>query len=400
MRNTWNVGRGLWVVGREAWFMARSSWFGIFTMHESRHPIHAPYPLFLAALCLLFLCAAGCGSPDAQEQKKSPPVPVSITKAVRGDIATSSTVTGTISPVRESFFGPKVSGRIEHFFVDEGSFVEQGGPLVRLEQTRFALALNEAKAALGESRANLRNLQQKLQRQEKLFQTGITDRQLLEDIRTQAELAEARVRMAESQQQRAEEDLKDSVLYAPFSGFVVERRMNIGETYAISAERGYIFHMVDTGSVEVELHVFETRKRFVKNGEKVTVTVDAIPDRSFEGVITVVNPLVDAPSRKFLVKIQVHNPSGLLESGMFARVTLPEEKSSRALLVPAAAVIERDGSPVVFVVEKDVAAERRIKTGLITHAAVEVLAGLQEGDSIITDGLYAVKTGTPVSIIK
>lgn len=378
--------------------MSRAS-RAFFTNHEPRTTSHKQRVTFLAALILLLCGAAACGSPNARDQKgKNQPVPVKITKAVRADLTTSSNLTGTIAPLQESFFGPKISGRIEHFFVEEGSFVEKGSPLVRLEQTRLALVLHETKASLRESQANLRNLRQKLERQEKLFQTGVVDRQMHDDIKTQVELAEARVRMAESQQQRAEEDLKDSILYAPFSGFVVERRMNIGETYSTAADKGYIFHLVDTSSVEVEIHVFETKKRYLNTGEKVTVTVDAIPDKSFEGTITVVNPLVDAPSRKFLVKIRVANPSFLLESGMFARVTITEEKSPQALIVPASAVIERDGTPVVFIAANGAAVERQVKTGLVTREAVEVLAGVQDGESIITDGLYALKNGTPVVV--
>ena len=83
---------------------------------------------------------------------------------------------------------------------------------------------------------------------------------------------------------------------------------------------------------------------------------------------------------------------------MFARVRIPEEKKIDTLLVPAGALVEREGSKVLFVAEVQKAAERHVSTGLITHELVEILEGIQEGDSVIVDGLYAVKDGTPLAI--
>jgi membrane fusion protein (multidrug efflux system) len=292
-----------------------------------------------------------------------------------------------------------VSGRIEKFFADEGDFVEKASQLLRLEQVRFNLAHEQAKAAYKESMAQLKNLESKLERKKALFEKGVVNREALDDSTTDVELGRARADTAKSLLETAEEDLKDSVLYAPFPGFVVEKRMNMGEIFSTVSNQ-YVFHIVDTGSVKVEVDIFETKKQYLKTGEKVSVDVDAIPGRMFQGEITVVNPLIDSASRKFLVKIEIPNPGFLLETGMFARIQIPEEKREAALLIPSKAVIARGDKKVLFIAGEKTAAERHIKTGLITSEIVEVLEGVEEGERVIVEGLYAVKDGTPLIIVE
>jgi HlyD family secretion protein len=356
-----------------------------------------PRGLVLFFTGILLLCAA-CGSNSADEQKESlRPTEVKVVEAQRGDIATVIQATGTISPNHESYLGPRVAGRIEIFFADEGDFVEQGAPLLNLERVRFELALNEARAACAESRSAQKNVELKLKRNQELLARGVINKEAFDDMATENELARARADMARSRLERAEEDYKDSVLHAPFAGFVVERRMNTGEMFS-GMPNEYVFHLVDTCTVKVEVDVFETKKQYVVPGKATVVAVDALPGRKFEGRISVVNPLVDRTSRKFLVKIEIPNPNFELESGMFARVEIPEEQSAGTLVVPAGAVIERQGRKVVFVAEAQRAVERAVFTGLTTAERVEIRAGLQPGERIIVDGLYAVKDGTPLKI--
>ncbi len=353
--------------------------------------------LLSTAVALLFFTSCSGGGNDGDNSVR--PADVRVTAVVRDDIATEIEATGTIAPNRESYLAPKVGGRIEKIFADEGDYVEADKPLLQLEQVRFRLALAEAGAAHKEARAHLKNQQARLRRTTELYDKGIADRQLHDDVLTEVRLAEARADMAASRLERAREDMKDSVLNAPFSGFVVERRMNTGESFS-KQKSDYVFHLVDTSTVKVEVHIFETKKKYIVAGKKVRVSVDAVPDREYAGFITVVNPYVDPASRKFLVKIEIPNESFELESGMFARVHIPEEQHAQALLVPSAAVTERDGVQVVFRAAQNTAEQREVATGLTTHTLIEITGGLGEGDRVIIDGLYSVKDGTPINILE
>lgn len=350
----------------------------------------------LLMLCAIGLCVCSCNSDGAKEHAEDArPVEVGISRVRRGAIETVIHATGTITPVMETFIGPKVGGRIEEFFVDEGDFVEKGMVLVKLEQIRFSLALREARAARQEGLAELRNLERKLARYQVLYEKGVVEKEFFDDVTTQADLARSRAQIDQSRLEQAEEDMKDSLLKAPFAGFVVKRRMNVGEPYTGMAGE-YIFHLIDTSTVKVEVNIFETKKQYVAQGKKVTVRVDAIPGKQFDGIITVVNPYIEPVSRKFLVKVAIPNKDYTLESGMFARVSIPEEQRLDSLLVPAKAVLERDGKKMAFTTVKGRAVERPISPGLTTHEWVEVLEGLSEGDPVIVEGLYAIKDKTPI----
>jgi membrane fusion protein (multidrug efflux system) len=350
----------------------------------------------VAGTVLTGMLAGGCSNSASDTPDAARPAAVTVTPVVRGDIALAIEVSGTIAPVREVFIGPRVSGRIDELCAEVGDYVEQGRTLVRLEQVRFKLAHDEALAALREGQAQRDNLQRRLARTRDLYEQGVADKQLYDDMVTEVELARARVDMASAKFDLCREDYADTVLNAPFAGFVVERRFNSGEMF--SSKDDYVFHLVDTGTVKVEVHVFETRRRHVQVGMHVPVTVDAAAGSVFDGRITVVNPRVDPASRKFLAKIEIPNPEYLLQTGMFARVNIPAESRRGVLLVPAAAVIERDGRAVVFVADGLTAGRREVSVGLQDHAMVEITGGVNEGERVIVNGLYAVKDGTPLVI--
>ena len=353
---------------------------------------------FFMLLCSCALLSNGCGGNETEETgNEARATPVTTAPVVRGMIETRMHLTGTVEPDIETFIGPKVSGRIETFFADTGDFVKAGAPLLQLEKIRFELATHEAEAALEEARKNLVNLESTLKRNQQLFETGVLGKQTLDDTVTDAELARARAASARARAERARLDLQDATLYAPFSGFVVERRMNAGEVYS-AAPNEYVFHLVDSSTVIVELDVIETKKQYLAVGQAVDVYVDALPGTKRTGTVTVVNPLVDPSSRKFLVKVSIPNESLELEPGMFARVSIPERQSIDALVVPARAVIERGGRLVAFVAENEQARERVLETGLITPEQVEVTGGLQEGETVIVGSLFAIKDGSPIRI--
>ena len=352
---------------------------------------------WLTLLVAILACGAGCTEPGANQQAADRPAVVSTTRVTRGALATHIAATGTLVPCRESFLAPKVDGRIETFFADEGDFVNADAPLMQLEKERFAIALREAEATRDERRAQVRNLERTFARTRSLYDKGVTDKQLFDDTRTELELARARADVAAARLDRARKDLQDATLRAPFAGYVVERRMNIGE--AINAPSGeYVFHIVDTATMRVEVNVFETHRSALARGTAVQVTVDALPGTVFDGSIAVVNPLIEPLSRKFLVKIDIPNPAHTLEPGMFARARIPDQVRTDTLIVPAAALDERDGQPVVFGIADQAAVMRAVTPGLITHDQVEILDGLAPGEEIIVDGLYAVKDATPVIV--
>ncbi len=356
--------------------------------------ISAAYILLCACMALTSACSPTESQETGTGTRKTP---VTTTPVIRSDIETHMHLTGTIQPDREAFLGPKVAGRIESFFADTGDHVSAGQLLLQLEKERFELAAQEARAALEETTGNLAHLESTLQRYQQLYADGVLDKQLLDDTATSAVLARARAEIARTRFERARMDLQDATLQAPFAGFVVERRMNAGEFYSTMPNE-YVFHLVDTSTAVVEVNIIETKKRSIATGLTVEITVDALPDTTWPGTITVVNPRIDPASRKFLVKIEIPNESFVLEAGMFARVRIPERRRENTLLIPTRAIAERDNRMLAFVAEDGHARQREIELGMITPDQIEIISGLHEGEAVIVEGLYAVQDGTPVRI--
>lgn len=354
------------------------------------HPI-----IKLIPLCLL-LVSTGCGSNGAKTATEEPVIPVIATKVIRGDIASFIYTTGTVFPKQESMISPKTSGRIEKLYVDEGDKVEKGQPLVELEQEMLRIGVKEEKASLKEARAQLKNLESTLKRRQKLFEEGVVGAQSLDDTTTERDLAKARVQRTRATLERAEQDLKDSVITAPFDGFIVEKMMNEGEM-ATTMPPSNIFHLVDTSRVKIECGITEGKRRFITVGKEVLIEMDAYPDEIFTEKITTVNPKVDIKSRTFKIKIEIPNPDFRLETGMFARIHIIERESKGTLLIPQRVIIG-EAVKKVFVVENGRAVEKPITTGILNHPIVEVTEGLKEGDIVVTEGFYSLKDGIKVNI--
>jgi HlyD family secretion protein len=319
---------------------------------------------YLTTLLCFTLVALGCGSNSDEMENKETVVSVITTNVKRGVISSFIHTTGAIFPKQESMISPKVSGRIEK---------------------------------LKETEAQLKNLQATLKRNQRLFEEGVIGSQQFDDTTTERDLAEARVQRAEAVLERMQQDLKDSVITAPFDGFIVEKMMNEGEM-ATTMPPSNIFHLVDTSRIKIECGITEGKRKSIKVGEEVLVTVDAYPDEVFTGKITTVNPKIDLKSRTFKIKTELPNPSFRLESGMFARIRIIESESNNALLIPQRVIISGEVEKKVFVVENGRAVEKSIVTGIMDHPIVEVTEGLKEGDIVVTEGFYALKDGIKVRV--
>jgi len=347
-------------------------------------------------LCLMFIFTA-CGSNSAKTPVEEQTVPVLATRVTRGDISSSIFVTGTIFPLQESMISPKISGRIEKLHVDEGDRVSKGQPLVELEQERLRIMVRESQASLQEARAQLKNLESTLARSNKLFREGVIDSQRFDDVTTERDLAQARLKRAEALLEKAEQDLTDSVITAPFDGLVVEKLMNEGEM-ATTMPPSNIFHLVDTSRVKIECDLSEDKRTVIRIGKEAFIEVDAIPGEVFTGEITTVNPKVNIRSRTFTIKIEIPNPDLRLESGMFARTRIVEKQSKQALIIPHRVIIDEGSTKKVFLVEDGRAVEQPITTGITDSSMTEVTGGVKEGAIVVSEGFYALKDGSRVII--
>jgi membrane fusion protein (multidrug efflux system) len=185
-------------------------------------------------------------------------------------------------------------------------------------------------------------------------------------------------------------------MYAPFSGFVVDKMMNEGEmVYAAAPSK--ILHVTDISRVKIECGIAEAEKKYIHEGKEVTIEVDALPGEKFKGEITTINPLIDQNSRTFTIKIEIPNPNWKLESGMFVRIKILKEGKMGAILVPLRSVIEREGKKVIFVAEDNRARMIPVTLGINDTKTTEVVSGLKGRELIVSEGFYALSDGSKVT---
>ncbi len=215
-----------------------------------------------------------------------------------------------------------------------------------------------------------------------------------QDIRS----AEAMVAQAKANLDYAEAQLANTFIYAPAAGFVVKREIDPGEMASPAVP---LLSLVDNGIVKVKCPLSEERLELVSEGQPVTVTFDALPGQVFTGRVKVIIAAASAASRSFELQVSVPNPQRLIKSGMFARVTVVEKRESGVPVIPYEAVIKSEtGPPSVFVVERGVARQRRVQTGLREHDRVAVLSGLMPGEQLVIQGQTELEDGQKVKPVQ
>ncbi len=286
--------------------------------------------------------------------------------------------------------------------LQQASLVEEGP---REEEIRAAEAqLQQAKAQLEKAKAL--QLQLELRKRDleaaregvrqadaalKLAKASrVRDKISAEDIKA----AEAGVAQAKATLAFAQAQLRNTYIYAPASGYVVQRTIDPGEVTSPSVP---ILVLVDNRNVKVRCALSEERRRLVRVGQRVQVEVDALPGRKFTGVVQTISAAADPQSRSFSMEVRVHNPQRLLKAGMFARVKVVYERREGVVVIPYDAVLKRNGKDFCFVVSDGIARIRELKLGPRQEEMVAILSGLKPGEQVVVQGQTELKDGQRVA---
>jgi multidrug efflux pump subunit AcrA (membrane-fusion protein) len=209
--------------------------------------------------------------------------------------------------------------------------------------------------------------------------------------------AQASVEAARTQVGTAEQAVADSVVRAPFSGFISARPVAPGE-YATSATP--IATIVRTNPIKVEIQVAESDVPYIGLGRGVSIQVDAYKDRSFGGVVTAVNPSIDPASRSAIVEAQIENNDNALRTGMFATVKITRDGGTLGVFVPKEAVLNDQAtqSQRVFVIVEGVAKLRTVQIGTEESGMIQILNGVNADEMVATSSLEQLYEGARVQV--
>jgi len=308
---------------------------------------------------------------------------------------------GTVEAVDEAVLSTKLMGRVEDISVDAGDMVKKGQTLatidasdVRARKAEAQSAVAEGEAALVEAKAALENAETNLGRMQALHDDEAVTKKELDDTRTQCDMmrakvsqVEAKISQARSAIKQAESALAYSVIKSPVDGFVVAKMMNAGDTAAPGMP---LLKVSDTKNLRVSAIVKEGDLPHVTEGIACTVRIDAL-EKDLDGKVAEVVPVADPATRSSEVKVSVPVTEGL-RPGMFARANIPSG-TRMALTVPVSAIVKQESVDGVYIVIDGVVAFQPVRTGDIKDGRIEVVSGLEGGESLVVSDTSGLKEG-------
>ncbi|HET7747720.1 MAG TPA: efflux RND transporter periplasmic adaptor subunit [Vicinamibacteria bacterium] len=306
------------------------------------------------------------------------------------------TASGYLVARRKAVVSAKIQGRLAELRVEEGSRVKKGELLARLESADYEAQVRRARAAVTRAEADLGEAERQMRLARDLNAQQIVSRDQLESAESRVRVAGAALAQARAEVSFAAAQQENTRILAPFTGTVVKKMAEVGESVApippgvnISTSSGAIVALADLDTLEVEADVSESNVARLGPDQPAEVTVEAFPDRRYRAVLRQIIPTADRTKATVQVKVTILEKDENLRPEMSAKVQFVEagrpavagEAPRRVVSVPAEAVVQRDGGPVVFEVVEGRARARRIAT-----------AGERQGKVIVKDGLVGTET--------
>ena len=397
------------------------------------------------SLVLIILAAGTCfialrgpakatngGEVPARPAGGDAPLPVKAVPVVRGDLVIRLTSPGEVFARKRAVIKTEVSGALMEVAAEEGRAVRAGDVLARIDDRAYVLRLEGAEAErlkrlsemLVENRfggvekrvdmaleEKIRNSDAALDASASRYAARGINREEHDKIRKahetllieagrkrdEVQAASKGLTQAEVEVAVARLDLERTKVRAPFSGFLTDIKVSLGETVSPGQD---LMTLVDVRDIRVDTRVLESEIGRMQPGREANIRFSAYPGKVFTGRIQAVSPVVDPGDRTCAVHVAMDNAAGDLKPGMHAEVEVVAEIYEGRLLVPQEAVLVRGGRKLVFVVENGVAKWRYIETGLENERYVEILKGVSEGEPVIVDGHLTLAHDARVTIAR
>jgi len=386
-------------------------------------PRRQPLPRSLLVLALLLVVGAGVVA-----WWLARPKPVAVRTAIARELASGDQTTllnasGYVTARREATVSSKVTGKISEVLVEEGTEVQQGQILARLDASNTEASLhlaeaqlNAAKQALAEITANLELAEIDLRRQRELADKNIVSPSDLDRAESNARALRGRrdrglseIAVAERQVDVWKQQIDDTIIRAPFTGIVTSKNAQPGEMISPMSSGGFtrtgVCTLVDMSSLEIEIDVSESYINRVQAGQPVQATLDSYPDWRIPARVIAIIPTADR--QKATVKVRVGfeklDPRILPDMGVkvaFQSTAGATPAAARIVIVPRSAVRERDGKKLVWVVENERVVRRAVSVGPTQGDDVVISAGLSGGENIVVEGPVDLAEGTPITETK
>jgi len=404
-------------------------------------------PSARAVLLLAAVSLAGCGR---KENDEKPAAPVQVAPAIRGSIRQIVTADAVLYPRNQANIVPKISAPVKRFLVNRGDHVKEGQLVAELENRDLVAAEITSKGQFGQAESNYRATtavavpeavtkaqadanaarqaldaaQKLLESRQQLFAQGALARksvdeaqvayaqakaasdtaqqhlQALEAAGRQEQIngAAAQVEAAKGQYESAKAQVAYSQIRSPIAGVVTDRPLYPGDMAAAGTP---LMTVMDMSSVVARINMSQQQAKDVRLGDEATIA-PADGSEPIAGKVTVVSPAVDPNSTTVQVWVEAKNPDERLRAGTSVHVSIVAATIDGATLVPAAALLpaEEGGTIVMTVDDKEVAHQKKVDVGAREEDLVQITAGIEPGERVVTSGGVGLEDKSKVHVLK
>lgn len=318
------------------------------------------------------------------------------------NIMNSITATGTIEPVTSVTVGTQVSGIVSKLFVDYNSVVKKGQVIAELDKTNLMSQLNTAKTQLTTAQSQLNYQTANYKRYKTLFEKGLVAADDFDNAKLSYTQAKEQVASAKEEVQRAQTNLGYATITSPIDGVVLSKSVEEGQTVAASFSTPELFTIAqDLTNMQVVADVDEADIGDVKEGERVTFTVDAYPDDTFEGEVKQVRQEATTTNNVVTYEVVISAPNAdlKLKPGLTANVTIYTAERKGVLSVPSKAlrftpqketvgkmkiVDVANAKNKVWTIEGNSIVAHKVNIGMTDGTNTQIVGGIAEGTKVVT----------------
>ncbi len=334
---------------------------------------HVLFVMALAA-AVTFTACGGSDNKGADAAAEKPEVKIADVEVQ--NIPQTETYTATVESDVKNNIAPNTPYRIENIYVEVGDQVHQGQLLVQLDASN-----------LRQLKLQAENQQVEFNRISQLYSVGGASKAEYDNAKTQLDILNTQYSQL----------VQNTQLLSPVNGVVTARNYDNGDMYSATP----ILTIEQLNPVKMIINMSEILYRYVKVGQEMDITLDAYPDDSFTGTVSIVYPTIDETTHTFPVEIKVNNKDQKVRPGMFARATLTVENADH-VVVPDVAIVKQVGAGdrYVYTYKDGKVSYDKVELGKHIGDKYEIISGVEPGAKVVTAGMSRLANGVEVKVVK
>ncbi|WP_444928123.1 efflux RND transporter periplasmic adaptor subunit [Microbulbifer sp. TRSA002] len=363
-------------------------------------------------LCIIAILVAASGCHRQPPERK--PTPVEVFVARSQDAAAGYPYSAVVNPYTQVDVAFRTEGYVRVIpsrkalgqtrLLQGGDYVKRHEELAKIDDEQYRDRVVEAAANVSKAEAERRKADLNYKRATALFATASITAPDYDSAREEYEIAQAAVVGTKAHLDRAEEELRDTVLRSPLTGIILQRNIEVG-TLVHSQSVGFV--VADISRVKVVFSVPDIVLSYAPLGSVVSLRTESLPDLTFKGMITEVSPMADPRTRVFAITVTVDNPKAQLRVGMIMslaldKIPIPPDR----VLIPLSCLVAHPGKSkgfAVFVLERDSevlrAKLRKVLPGQVVGNNIVIIQGLTEGEEVVSTGAAQLSDGKAIIVV-